>query len=221
MTLILGIDPGLQSTGWGIVERVHDVIRYVDSGLIQENTSMPDAKRLFGIYKAMRDVCKRFKPVYGGIEITYVNQNKRSSLKLAQARAAAMIACAEHSVILEEFDAKQVKRLISGNGNADKMEVISALAMRIVGWKNSSKTSRDNFLTLNLSRQVNVSDTVITQASLKSLGNSFHSRYSYSKKSLGQKIESLECDISKKNDESDALAIAVCRLYTLNDANFK
>ncbi|MBX2834495.1 MAG: crossover junction endodeoxyribonuclease RuvC [Micavibrio sp.] len=121
--LILGIDPGLQKTGWGIVESEGSRLSYVSSGLIKPLASLDMAARLATLYEGLTAVINEYKPSMAAIEETFVNKNPASALKLGQARGVLMAVPALHGIELAEYAANKVKKSIVGAGHADKNQM--------------------------------------------------------------------------------------------------
>ena len=121
--LFLGIDPGLRKTGWGIVKNQGSSISYVLSGVIQTRSKGDMSQKLLHIFQELEGTIKQHNLQSVAIENTYVNVNYDSSLKLAQARAAAILACARCGYGITEYQAKMVKKRLTGSGNADKEQV--------------------------------------------------------------------------------------------------
>ena len=124
----LGIDPGLNFTGWGVVEyKSADSFSYVASGVIKTSTKTIHAERLNQIFLKSLEIIRRYTPEVVAIEDTYVNVNNQSSIKLAQAKAATIIATSQSKIPLVEYPAKKVKKTITGTGNADKSQMIKMI----------------------------------------------------------------------------------------------
>jgi crossover junction endodeoxyribonuclease RuvC len=124
----LGIDPGLNFTGWGVIDyKSADRFVYVASGVIKTSTSTVYAKRLLQIFEKCLEIISIYNPEAAAIEDTYINVNNQSSIKLAQAKAAAIIAISQNEIPLVEYPAKKVKKTITGTGNADKSQVIKMI----------------------------------------------------------------------------------------------
>jgi crossover junction endodeoxyribonuclease RuvC len=120
---ILGIDPGLQKTGWGIIESEGHSLRFVASGLIKTTKSKTLPDRLCEIDHGIMDVLLQFKPAQAAIEETFVNNNSASSLKLGAARGVAMVVPARQGLIVGEYPANLVKKSVVGAGKAGKDQV--------------------------------------------------------------------------------------------------
>ena len=121
---ILGIDPGLQKTGWGIIESEGHKLSYVASGLIKTTASKPLPMRLAQLDVGMVEVLMRFNPDEAGIEETFVNNNAASSLKLGAARGVVMVVPARAGLTVGEYPANLVKKSVVGAGKASKDQVM-------------------------------------------------------------------------------------------------
>lgn len=120
---ILGIDPGLQKTGWGIIESEGNKLSFVACGLIKSTASKTLPERLCEIDHGMMDVILKFKPEQAAIEETFVNANPASALKLGVARGVAMVVPARNELPVGEYPANLVKKSVVGAGKAGKEQV--------------------------------------------------------------------------------------------------
>lgn len=120
---ILGIDPGLQKTGWGIIDSEGHRLSFVACGLIKTTTSKSLPERLKEIDEGVSAVLAQFKPEQAAIEETFVNSNSASSLKLGCARGVAMVVPARHDLLVGEYPANLVKKSVVGAGKAGKNQV--------------------------------------------------------------------------------------------------
>lgn len=131
---ILGIDPGLQTTGFGVVESTGPQLRYVASGTIKTASSargdLPG--RLKIIFEGVREVATRYAPEAAAVEIVFVNVNPQSTLLLGQARGAALAALVSVDLPVAEYTALQMKKAVAGHGQARK-EQIQAMVARLLG----------------------------------------------------------------------------------------
>lgn len=133
----LGIDCGLRKTGWAIIQKVNSKLIYIKSGIIRtkiqnENELIKsDALALQTIYDSLIEIITLHQPNHASIENTYVNNNPLSSLKLAQARAAAIIACCTQKIIPYEYQASTIKKVVTGKGNADKIQVNKMICLQL------------------------------------------------------------------------------------------
>ncbi|MCE2992702.1 MAG: crossover junction endodeoxyribonuclease RuvC [Alphaproteobacteria bacterium] len=129
MIRIIGIDPGLNKTGWAVVDKIgYDPI-YVGSGIIKTSTTHTLPHRLLHLHTNLNVVIEEFKPNFGAIENTYINKNFGSSLDLSHARAALILALAANNLDISEYQAKTIKKTITGSGAADKDQVCHMLKM--------------------------------------------------------------------------------------------
>lgn len=120
---ILGIDPGLRHTGWGMIALTGARLSHIGHGVINVDPELAMADRLAEIFYAIGRLIETHQPNYSGIEETIVNANPRSALKLGQARGAAMTALAFHGLEVAEFAPRAIKRTVVGTGKADKAQV--------------------------------------------------------------------------------------------------
>jgi len=133
MSLIIGIDPGLTTTGWGIVESDGNALKFVGCGSIKTKASEPMALRLKDIYLGLGEVLAEFKPEVAAIEEVFVNMNSLSSMKLSKARAASMIALAMKDLEIAEYSSRYIKKVVTGSGAADKNQIMKMLGILMPG----------------------------------------------------------------------------------------
>lgn len=120
---ILGIDPGLQKTGWGIIHSEGARLSYVASGLIKTNPKYNLAARLSTLHEQLSDVLKIHLPDQAAVEETFVNKNPASALKLGQARGVVLCVPSLYGLPVAEYGANKVKKSVVGSGHADKVQV--------------------------------------------------------------------------------------------------
>ena len=120
---ILGIDPGLRITGFGVIEKVGNKLAYISSGCIKTDASASLPTRLGTIYVGLRELVAMHRPDQAAVEIVFVNVNPQSTLLLGQARGAAITALVADGLDVAEYTALQVKQAVVGNGHADKSQV--------------------------------------------------------------------------------------------------
>ena len=119
---ILGIDPGLRITGYGVLEKVGATLTYISSGCIKSpDGELPD--RLKNIFVSVQEIIDRFHPEQVAVEKVFVNVNPQSTLLLGQARGAAICAAVARDLAVCEYTALQVKQAVVGNGHAKKEQV--------------------------------------------------------------------------------------------------
>ena len=120
---ILGIDPGLERTGWGVIDVDGSRLSFVAAGVIRSKPAEAMAIRLCRIDAELTDILLRFKPNSAAVEETFVNKNAASSLKLGQARGVAILAPARAGLDVAEYAANTVKKSVVGAGHAAKDQV--------------------------------------------------------------------------------------------------
>ncbi|MFI4976573.1 MAG: crossover junction endodeoxyribonuclease RuvC [Caulobacterales bacterium] len=125
---ILGLDPGLRRTGWGVVALDGARLSHIAHGVIAPDDKLPLAERLLCVFEAVRAVIAAHGPHEAAVEETFMTANGSSTLKLGHARAAAMIAPAAAGLPVAEYAAKVVKKAVVGTGGADKDQVAFMIA---------------------------------------------------------------------------------------------
>ena len=120
---ILGLDPGLRRTGWGVVVVEGSRLSHVAHGVISPIDTLPFSERLLVLFEGVAAVVQAHAPDEAAIEETFVTANGSSTLKLGHARAAAMLAPARAGLLVAEYAAKVVKKSVVGTGGADKTQV--------------------------------------------------------------------------------------------------
>jgi crossover junction endodeoxyribonuclease RuvC len=125
---ILGLDPGLRRTGWGVVAVDGTRLIHIAHGVAAPRDTLPLAERLLFLFEAISEIIGRYDPLEAAVEETFMTANGSSTLKLGHARAAAMIAPARAGLLVAEYAAKVVKKAVVGTGNADKTQVAFMIA---------------------------------------------------------------------------------------------
>jgi crossover junction endodeoxyribonuclease RuvC len=120
---IIGIDPGLRRTGWGIVEADGVRLTYVASGHVTSDAETDLAYRLRQLYEGLCGVIASFKPQEAAIEETFVNKDARATLKLGQARGMALLAPAMGGLLVAEYPPNLIKKSVTGAGHAEKRQI--------------------------------------------------------------------------------------------------
>ena len=120
---ILGIDPGLRITGFGVIEKAGNKLSYLASGCIKTDAKASLPTRLGTLYSGLRELITQYQPNQAAIEIVFVNVNPQSTLLLGQARGAAITALVAGGLEVGEYTALQIKQAVVGNGHADKIQV--------------------------------------------------------------------------------------------------
>lgn len=124
VVIILGIDPGLANTGWGVVETRGSVCRARAYGCVSTSSSESIDRRLGKIYEGISEAIATYAPSQFAIEKIFFGENSRSALATAHARGAALVAAAEAGLELGEYTPMQIKQAVVGTGSADKRQVI-------------------------------------------------------------------------------------------------
>ncbi|TAH38423.1 MAG: crossover junction endodeoxyribonuclease RuvC [Alphaproteobacteria bacterium] len=140
---ILGIDPGLVHTGWGIVECAGNKLRGIASGTISANPKSQTAERLHHIFEQLSSVIAEYKPATAAVEDSLVAQNSASALKLGMARGIALLAPAQMSIPVCEYSAKLVKKSVVGTGSADKNQIFLMVQRLLPGLEIESEHAAD------------------------------------------------------------------------------
>jgi len=120
---IIGIDPGLRSTGWGMVDLKGNALSFVASGTIKAATDGDLCNRLLEIYNTLAAVLGEWQPEEAAVEETFVNKDARATLKLGQARGIALLAPAKAGLQVFEYAPNQVKKSVIGVGHGDKRQI--------------------------------------------------------------------------------------------------
>ena len=120
---IIGIDPGLVSTGWGIIESKGSSLTFVDCGTISPNSKLALSERLVALHHDLTRIIALYKPTSSAIEETFVTANGASTLKLGQARGALIVTLAAQGLSVAEYATRSVKKALVGTGAADKHQV--------------------------------------------------------------------------------------------------
>ncbi|WP_407185629.1 crossover junction endodeoxyribonuclease RuvC [Bradyrhizobium centrosematis] len=124
---IIGIDPGLRRTGWGVIEADGNRLIYVACGSVEPPNDLPLASRLLAIHEGLAAVLSNHQPVEAAVEQTFVNKDGVATLKLGQARGVAMLAPAMFGITVAEYAPNQVKKTVVGAGHAEKAQIAMML----------------------------------------------------------------------------------------------
>lgn len=123
MTLILGLDPSLSCTGWGVIRAEGSRITHIANGQVKPDAKAQMAVRLAALQRGIAQVISEFAPDRAAAEEVYLNKNPQSTLKLAQARGAVLAACGAANVAVNEHAARLVKKAVVGTGAAEKAQI--------------------------------------------------------------------------------------------------
>ncbi len=133
MALILGLDPSLSCTGWGVIRTEGSRIVHIANGQVPTDAKAPMAARLAGLQAALADVIAAHRPDRAAAEEVFVNKNPQSTLKLAQARGCVLAACGAAGLAVNEHAARLVKKAVVGTGGADKQQVQAMVKILLPG----------------------------------------------------------------------------------------
>ena len=140
---ILGLDPSLSSTGWGVIEVNANRLQYVADGFIPTSPKMPIEERLDIIFNTLSEVIETYQPEEAAIEKTFLNSNPETSLKLSMARGVVILAAGHYHLPLFEFDPTKVKKALVGVGHADKNQVETMVKILLPGCKPKNNDASD------------------------------------------------------------------------------
>src|SRR4051812_13105553 len=126
---ILGIDPGLRRTGWGVIESCGNRLTFIGCGSVEPPAPLPLARRLLAIHQGLTDVLGEFGPAEAAVEQTFVNKDGVATLKLGQARGVAMLSPAMFGISVAEYAPNQVKKTVVGAGHAEKNQILMMLKL--------------------------------------------------------------------------------------------
>lgn len=140
---ILGLDPSLSSTGWGVIETQGNRMRYIADGFIKTNTKAPIEERLAQIHKELSEVIEKYQPQEAAIEHVFMNDNPTSTIKLGMARGVVVLAPALFGVPVTEYEPNKVKKAIVGVGKAAKDQVGAMVRVLLPGCKPLNNDSAD------------------------------------------------------------------------------
>lgn len=130
---ILGLDPGLGTTGWGMIEADGNRLRHIANGQIKSDTADPLAKRLAALAEQLESLIGDQRPDSAAVEEVFVNKNPQSTLKLGQARGVVIMIAARGGLEVGEYAARLVKKAVVGTGGADKAQVHAMVSRLLPG----------------------------------------------------------------------------------------
>ena len=141
--LLLGLDPGLRHTGWGIIESNKNKISWLASGNISPRTNESIDKRLVQISTGLSTIIKKFNPHTAAIEKIFVGKNNDSVLKLGMARGVALNTCDLLKLSIYEYESTMIKKATTGFGRANKEQVYSMIKFLLPGAQCKSEDESD------------------------------------------------------------------------------
>jgi crossover junction endodeoxyribonuclease RuvC len=131
--LILGLDPGLRHTGWGVIRQQGNRLSFVAAGRINPDPELSMGERLKALAEGLAGVIVCHGPHEAAIEETFVNRNAASALKLGQARGVAMLTAAQAGLEVTEYSANRVKQAVTGYGHAEKNQIKTMIGVLLPG----------------------------------------------------------------------------------------
>jgi len=137
---ILGLDPGLRHTGWGIIRQEDNRLSFIAAGRVSPACTLPMAERLKTLIENLTDIIALHTPNEAAIEETFVNKNAASALKLGQARGVVMVSAACAGLPVTEYGANKIKQCVTGYGHADKTQIQNMIGILL---PNSGKLTTD------------------------------------------------------------------------------
>jgi crossover junction endodeoxyribonuclease RuvC len=120
---IIGIDPGLRRTGWGIIDVVGNRLSFIAAGTLMVETEGVMGDRLVDLFDQLTGIIESHRPDEAAVEETFVNENPRSTLKLGQARGIALLVPARAGLMVAEYAPNQIKKSVVGAGHAEKQQI--------------------------------------------------------------------------------------------------
>ena len=133
--LIIGLDPGLGTTGWGIVAKSGNRLSHIANGQVRTDPAQSLAERLVTLDRELTDVILRHRPDAAAVEEVFLNKNPQSTLKLGQARGVCLLAAARAGLPVAEYATRLVKKAVVGTGGADKAQVQAMVKVLLPGVK--------------------------------------------------------------------------------------
>ena len=130
---ILGLDPGLRRTGWGLIDAAQGRLRHVAHGAVASDDQAALAERLVALYDGLAAVIAQYQPQEAAVEETFVNRNPTSTLRLGTARGVALLAPARAGLRVAEYGANHIKKAVVGAGHAGKAQVQAMVAQLLPG----------------------------------------------------------------------------------------
>ena len=140
---ILGLDPGLGTTGWGLFQAKGNRLSHIANGQLKTDTAAPLPERLADLSRQLETLIAEVQPDAAAVEEVFVNKNPQSTLKLGQARGVVLMTAARGGIPVAEYAARLVKKAVVGNGNAEKMQVHAMVSRLLPGAKIAGPDAAD------------------------------------------------------------------------------
>lgn len=130
---ILGIDPGLRITGWGVIQQQGNKLVGIATGIIKSNEKDPTATRLAALADGLNEVIRKYQPNEAAVEEIFTNKNPASTQKLGLARGVALVVPAQAGLVVGEYAANLIKKCVTGYGHAEKAQMMAMIKMLLPG----------------------------------------------------------------------------------------
>ena len=143
MPKLLGLDPGLGATGWGLIQAEGNRLSHIANGQLKTDTAAPLPERLADLSRQLEALIADVAPDGAAVEEVFVNKNPQSTLKLGQARGVVLATAARSGVPVGEYAARLVKKAVVGNGNAEKVQVHAMVSRLLPGAKIAGPDAAD------------------------------------------------------------------------------
>ena len=140
---IIGIDPGLQKTGWGIIDLHGNSLKHVANGSVSSDKALSLAERLMQLHNGLQEVLQTWSPELAAVEETFVNKNPNSTLKLGQARGVALLVPALNGLPVAEYTPNHIKKSVVGSGHASKDQIHLMVGVLLPGVKIENSDAAD------------------------------------------------------------------------------
>jgi crossover junction endodeoxyribonuclease RuvC len=140
---ILGLDPGLGTTGWGLIEAEGNRLTHVANGQIRTDTAEPLPRRLAALADQLEALISDYAPAAAAVEEVFVNKNPQSTLKLGQARGVVLMCAARAGIDVGEYSPTLVKKAVVGTGSAEKAQVHAMVSRLLPGAKIAGPDAAD------------------------------------------------------------------------------
>lgn len=141
--IIIGLDPGLACTGWGVIAKSGNRLSHVANGQVRTDPAAPLAERLVTLDRELGEVVRHHRPDAGAVEEVFVNANPQSTLKLGQARGVCLLVLARAGLPVSEYATRFVKKALVGTGGAEKAQVQAMLRVLLPGVKLAGADAAD------------------------------------------------------------------------------
>ena len=140
---LIGLDPGLRKTGWGVVAMRDNRLTHIANGTVSSNSKLSLAERLRQLHDGLAQVIVEYNPEEAAVEETFVNTNPTTTLKLGQARGIALLVPAEAGIAVHEYTPNQVKKAVVGTGHAAKQQIAMMVKTLLPGCEVKSADTAD------------------------------------------------------------------------------